>query len=74
MDWMGWVLGTFAVILLGLIGALGVAIVMAAMAPTFSLVKADWNCTKSHSEEHLIMVGKLLMPHTDQVCDEYVRI
>lgn len=43
-------------------------------AETFSLRKDSWNCTQSHKETYLQVVGKVMVPVTRTVCDNYVRI
>jgi hypothetical protein len=42
-----------------------------ASQPSFSLNKAEWYCTDSREETHLVMVGKVWIPETEQVCDDW---
>lgn len=41
--------------------------------PTFSLKKADWACTAAHRETDMVMVGKVLVPQTSIICDQWTR-
>lgn len=42
-------------------------------AEKFSLRKDSWQCTKSHKETSYNLVGKVLVPITRNVCDNYER-
>lgn len=37
------------------------------------LKKQDWECALSHDESKMVMVGKVLIPRTVTVCDQYSR-
>jgi hypothetical protein len=45
--------------------------------PSIELVRADWTCTASHSEQYttFMVIGKVTVPqvHTREVCDRYQR-
>lgn len=53
---------------------LGPFILADALEPSFTLQKREWVCMQSHPEMHLVMVGKVLVPQTEEVCDEYRRV
>ena len=38
-----------------------------------TLKKATWECKSSHMATTYVMVGKVLVPVTDEVCDAYGR-
>lgn len=37
------------------------------------LKKGQWACTATHSETHMQLVGKVMVPQTRRVCDAYGR-
>jgi hypothetical protein len=39
-----------------------------------TLKKSEWYCSDSHSETTYVMSGKVLVPITSDVCDEYSRV
>lgn len=41
--------------------------------PHFQLNKRDWACTTAHEETNMVLVGKVLVPSTTTVCDQYSR-
>ncbi len=72
-EWLVLVIAAVAV------SALVVWMVWLANQPTFSLIKAEWRCTKSHIETTLQPISQpngstTLLPVTDEVCDRYERI
>lgn len=74
LDWLQWLfVGVFGLMGAVLIGLIGFIIYDAAIAETFSLRKDHWKCTKSHSEETLVMAGKVMMPIINTVCDQWTR-
>jgi hypothetical protein len=40
---------------------------------TFSLVKADWECTQGRTYTTMVLVGKILVPETRTECVQYTR-
>ena len=42
--------------------------------PTFSLIKSEWTCTKSHLVTTHVLINKVLMPQIRSVCDQWTRI
>jgi len=41
--------------------------------PVIALYADEWKCSASHEERRTVMVGKVMVPQTYQVCDAYVR-
>ena len=39
-----------------------------------TLHKTEWECSVSHKETKLVMIGKILSPQTRTVCDAYTRV
>lgn len=46
---------------------------MESQEPNFSLKKADWACTSAHRETNMVMVGKVMVPQTQTICDQWTR-
>ena len=51
--------------------ALGWAIYSDVSADRFTLRTDAWRCSSAHQEERLILIGKVLVPRTEMVCDQY---
>ena len=62
----------FAAIFL-VIGLVIYASIMESRMPHFQLNKRDWACTAAHEETTMVLVGKVLVPSTTTVCDQYSR-
>lgn len=62
----------FAAISLIIGGAIYFSIMESRM-PHFQLNKRDWVCSAAHDETNLVLVGKVLVPQTTTVCDQYSR-
>ncbi len=41
--------------------------------PVLTLYADEWKCSASHEETRTVMVGKIFMPQTYEVCDAYIR-
>jgi len=65
--------GGFIVVMVFLFGWLIVTLVQDAYKPTFELKKDEWVCTSTVKETHYVMVGKVLVPMTSDVCVIYQR-
>ena len=67
-----------AVVLYGFLFAIVYSVCEEAKSPTFTLGKADWVCTRSHTvtTTTYIMTGKVLVPTTSShnECDQYQRV
>jgi len=53
---------------------ISVAIYVDSTVPSFSLKKAEWTCSASHTESRLIAAGKVIVPTTTTICDQWSRI
>lgn len=60
-----------------IVGGLIAGFIISATSETFTLVKAEWNCTASHEETTTFYnkVGNVMVPMTttNDVCDKYER-
>lgn len=65
---MEWVLGSLVIATFGLFVLLGVAIYQGATSEKITLTKSEWACAETLQEEHLVLIGKILMPVKDDVC------
>lgn len=52
---------------------LGGMVLHRANSPTFNLYKDDWQCVKTHNSVRFQPVGKVMVPITDKICDQYNR-
>jgi len=41
--------------------------------PTFTLVKEYFSCTQSHKQIRMQVVGKITVPVTETICDQWTR-
>lgn len=73
-DWITWAFGVFAV---SAVLAVCMVFISTSQKPTFTLIKEEWVCNRSHNETTttMIMSGKVLVPiiSTHSVCDNYSR-
>ena len=80
-QWLGRLEGGLMGGLVGLLVGVCVAVVpffihlsiLESRQPQFTLNKADWVCTAAHEENNLVLVGKVLVPSTSVICDQYTR-
>jgi NADH:ubiquinone oxidoreductase subunit H len=60
--------------LLGLVVVLGgFSFYKSYNSPTFSLIKSEWTCTKSHLVTTHVLINKVLMPQIRSECDQWSR-
>ena len=75
--WFEKFLGGLLIFLMGvcLLGLIAIPILwyLDSKEPNFSLKKADWACTSAHQETNMVMVGKVMVPQTDTICDQWTR-
>jgi len=69
-----WIEGLIAATIVLILAAVGWAGYSESKRPNMTLKKDDWQCSKSETRTHLQLMGKILMPVTEQVCMEYRRI
>lgn len=71
LSWFEYIIGgVIGLLIIALISVLIMALIEA-YRPTFELKKDAWHCEQSHKETHLVMIGKVLMPRTDNVCTQW---
>ena len=56
-----------------ILGVFSYAVYENVVAEKFSLVKSEWTCTKSHNLSTVVLVGKVIVPQNNTVCDNYQR-
>lgn len=78
MDWIvnvtvGVIMAVCALVMGVCIVALGLALYDGATAETFELRKDQWTCAKSHTESRMVLIGKVVAPQSQTVCDVWQR-
>ena len=69
---------TVVSVLILILLAVGVAVMKKKQEPSITIIKADWNCTKTERRAYLQPMtaanGVKLFPKVSSVCTEYRRI
>lgn len=62
------ILGALMAVMLGLLGYMAYDGIV---ADKFSLRKDSWECTREHTEMGQMLVGKVMVPTFNTVCDQW---
>ena len=72
-DWGLFLLGFTIALCPLLVGFIIHVVVADSRQPAFTLKKAQWVCTASHTERETVLVGKMVTVQNVRVCDTYQR-
>lgn len=59
--------------IIAILVAIGYGVYVESQKPGFELKKDEWHCTDHHMVTTMVMVGKVMVPQTYSVCDNWKR-